>query len=143
MAKFGRKSEEKLAALHPKMVRVLRLAIRLYDFAILETHRTKETHEKYIAAGKTKVPYEKTKHRHSPSMAVDLAPYPIVWPESVGGLKPKIKAAARFYFVAGAILMAGMALGVKLRWGGDWDGDTDFNDQTFDDLVHFELKEGL
>jgi peptidoglycan L-alanyl-D-glutamate endopeptidase CwlK len=26
-----------------------------------------------------------------------------------------------------------------IRWGGDWDGDQDFRDQTFDDLAHFEL----
>jgi hypothetical protein len=26
-----------------------------------------------------------------------------------------------------------------LRFGMDWDGDLDFSDQTFDDLVHFEL----
>ena len=37
------------------------------------------------------------------------------------------------------------AMSIPLRWGGDWDGDTLLSgrdpDQTFDDLVHFELKE--
>ena len=27
----------------------------------------------------------------------------------------------------------------RIRWGGDWDGDTDVKDQKFMDLPHFEL----
>jgi len=34
------------------------------------------------------------------------------------------------------------SLGYPLRWGGDWDGDTETNDNRFDDLVHFELADG-
>jgi hypothetical protein len=30
---------------------------------------------------------------------------------------------------------------VKLRWGGDWDQDTQVKDNNFDDLWHFELVE--
>ena len=30
-------------------------------------------------------------------------------------------------------------MNIKLRWGGDWNDNKDFSDQTFDDLVHFEL----
>jgi peptidoglycan L-alanyl-D-glutamate endopeptidase CwlK len=30
--------------------------------------------------------------------------------------------------------------GVNVRWGGDWDGDRDIDDQTFDDLPHFEFR---
>jgi len=29
---------------------------------------------------------------------------------------------------------------MKIRWGGDWDMDTQTKDNKFDDLVHFELK---
>jgi len=31
-------------------------------------------------------------------------------------------------------------MGMKIRWGGDWDMDTQTKDNKFDDLVHFELK---
>ena len=31
-------------------------------------------------------------------------------------------------------------LGLKVRWGGDWDGDFEFKDQNFHDLPHFELE---
>jgi len=33
-------------------------------------------------------------------------------------------------------------MGVTLRWGGDWDRDTEVQDNSFDDLVHFEIVEG-
>jgi hypothetical protein len=32
-------------------------------------------------------------------------------------------------------------MGIKIRWGGDWDMDTETKDNNFDDLVHFEIKE--
>ena len=32
-----------------------------------------------------------------------------------------------------------LGMGIKLRWGGDWDGDWQTRDNTFDDLPHFEL----
>jgi peptidoglycan L-alanyl-D-glutamate endopeptidase CwlK len=31
-------------------------------------------------------------------------------------------------------------MGLKIRWGGDWDMDTQTKDNKFDDLVHFELR---
>jgi peptidoglycan L-alanyl-D-glutamate endopeptidase CwlK len=45
----------------------------------------------------------------------------------------------RFYYLAGIVKAVALARKVKIRWGGDWDGDHDFKDQTFNDLVHFEL----
>ena len=32
-------------------------------------------------------------------------------------------------------------LGLSFRWGGDWDRDTEVNDNAFDDLVHYEIIE--
>ena len=29
--------------------------------------------------------------------------------------------------------------GIEIRTGMDWDGDGDYRDQTFDDLVHVEV----
>lgn len=71
-----------------------------------------------------------SKHLALPSRAVDVAPYPINWGDK-----------KRFYHFAGYVQGLAAQLGISLRWGGDWDGDNDLNDQTFFDLVHFELKE--
>ncbi len=47
----------------------------------------------------------------------------------------------RFYYFAGFVMGTAAAMGVRLRWGGDWDGDTELDDQKFRDLVHFEERE--
>jgi hypothetical protein len=31
------------------------------------------------------------------------------------------------------------SMGIKIRWGGDWNGDWKVKDNHFDDLPHFEL----
>ena len=33
------------------------------------------------------------------------------------------------------------SMGIDIRWGGDWDRDTEVRDNKFDDLVHFEIVE--
>ena len=63
-----------------------------------------------------------------PSLAIDAAPSPIDWNDR-----------ERFFYFAGVVKGVAEEMGIKIRWGGDWDGDNDFDDQTFDDLVHFEL----
>lgn len=44
-----------------------------------------------------------------------------------------------YYMVAGVILGTAKALHIDLTWGGNWDGDTDLNDQSLMDLGHFQL----
>jgi len=34
----------------------------------------------------------------------------------------------------------GKQLNVNIRWGGDWDSDGEVADNSFDDLVHVEIK---
>ena len=44
--------------------------------------------------------------------------------------------------MAGRVMQEADRLGVTLRYGGDWDMDeTVVSDQTFQDLVHFEIYE--
>ena len=47
-----------------------------------------------------------------------------------------------WHMLAGVILATAEELIVPIRWGGDWDSDTFYGDQTFDDLGHFEIKDG-
>jgi len=61
-------------------------------------------------------------------------PYPVDWEDT-----------KRFYHFGGYVLGVASELFKRgeithrLRWGGDWDGDTDVSDQQFNDLPHFEL----
>jgi len=103
-----------------------------YRCAILEGHRGEEKQNKYFDTGKSKVQWPNGKHNKIPSQAVDVAPLPICWDNDLKNL-------ARFYHFAGFVMARAMDLGIKIRGGHDWDGDRNFKDQTFDDLVHFEL----
>ena len=84
----------------------------------------------YYDQGKSKLKFPSGKHNSLPSTAVDIAPYPIVWSDH-----------DKFRALANRVIGIGLALGIKLRWGGDWDGDLSFKDQTFHDLPHLEIEE--
>lgn len=140
MAKFGKVSSERLNTCHVDLVLICTEVIKYIDFSVLEGTRTLEQQQKYFNEGKSKLDgvNQKSKHQSSPSFAIDIAPYPI-------DFKDKAKSKARFYLLAGYMFMCAETLfkdgliSHRLRWGGDWDSDKDFNDQSFDDLPHFEL----
>lgn len=128
MPSFGRRSRERLDQCHPDLQRVMERAIKLYDFTILTGHRHQVEQDAAYAAGTSGLRWPHSKHNRSPSLAVDIAPWPINWDDL-----------NRFYFLAGAVMSAAQAEGVRLRWGGDWDMDYDFGDEKFRDLPHFEI----
>jgi len=47
----------------------------------------------------------------------------------------------RFSVLAGLMYAAAAVVGVKIRWGGDWDSDGNNADSNFNDLPHYELLE--
>ena len=140
MYSFGKVSKERLDTTHRDLQLVCNEVIKHIDFSILEGTRTLEQQQQYFKEGKSKLDgiAQKSKHQSLPSLAVDVAPYPI-------DFKNEDKAKARFYLLAGYFFMASEKLfeegkiNHKLRWGGDWDSDKEFKDQSFDDLPHFEL----
>ena len=133
MYQFSKKSKINLTQAHEKLQLIAFEAIAIVDFTIIETHRSHERQTQLFEQGDSKVEY--SKHNYLPSHAVDIAPYPIPkdWGES------DKKELARFYYLAGIWKAVAHQNNIKLRWGGDWSGDGDFTDQTFDDLLHFEL----
>lgn len=130
MPTFGNKSKENLLTCHEKLQLVCWEAIAIMDFTVLEGHRDQEKQALMFNEGKSKTKWPRSKHNRLPSHAVDIAPYPIDWGDR-----------ERFYMLAGIMFGIAFKHGIKLRWGGDWDGDMDFKDQSFNDLPHFELIE--
>ena len=102
--------------------------IRTYDCTIICGYRSEEEQNEAFRTGHSKLRFPESKHNLSPSAAVDVAPHPIDWNDR-----------DRFHHFAGFVQATAEALGYRLRWGGDWDSDRDMKDNTFDDLVHFEL----
>lgn len=129
---FGRHSLQALETCNERLQRLALKALRRshMDFAIIEGHRPIERQQRLFAQGATKIDgiTRLSKHNHSPSLAFDFAPWPIDWQDT-----------SRFYLVAGGILATANDMGIKIRWGGDWDMDGNFHDQTFHDLPHIEL----
>jgi peptidoglycan L-alanyl-D-glutamate endopeptidase CwlK len=128
MYKFSRISESRLSTCDERLQLILRKAIQIYDFSVLEGYRDEATQNKYFAEGKSKLKYPNGKHNSNPSKAVDIAPFPIDWADR-----------ERFFLLAGLIIAIGAENGIKIRWGGAWSGLAALKSNKFDDLVHFEI----
>lgn len=128
---FSESSTRNLQECHPLLQRLFHEVIKVIDCKVIEGHRKKADQDSYYYAKKSKVKWPNGKHNKLPSEAVDVAPCPIDWND----LKT-------FYHFAGIVRGIASMMGIKIRWGGDWDGDNDLNDQSFVDLVHFELIGG-
>lgn len=130
MPHFSKQSLRKLSTCDTRLQRVFHEVIKQFDCRILEGHRSKERQNKLVKEGKSKVHWPTSRHNTKPSMAVDVTPYPVDW-----------KDRERHALLAGRVLATADSMGVELRWGGDWDRDTQVKDNRFDDLVHFEIVE--
>jgi peptidoglycan L-alanyl-D-glutamate endopeptidase CwlK len=117
---LGKKSLEKLAGVHPDLIRVVKRAIELtpIDFTVLEGLRTVERQKQLLAAGASTT----MKSRHITGHAVDL-----------GAL---VEGQVRWDWplydkIAEAMKVASKNVGVPIEWGGDW--------KSFKDGPHFQL----
>ncbi len=130
MPYFGTRSKQRLATCDERLQKVFNEVIKYVDCSVLEGHRGQERQDKLYEEGKTKLKFPNGKHNKSPSIAVDVAPYPIDWTDR-----------DRFHYFSGFVLGIASQMGLNIRWGGDWDQDTKTKDNRFDDLVHFEIRE--
>lgn len=128
MASYSKTSQQRLATCHPDLRDIFHAVIEHYDCTIITGHRTQEKQDEAFHEGRSKVQWPNSKHNSMPSTGIDAAPYPIDWNDT-----------RRFDHFAGYVQATATRLGYRVRWGGDWDSDRDFKDQTFNDLVHFEL----
>jgi len=109
--------------------RLFERVVLQYDCSVLTGHRGEEAQHEAFLSGKSKLDWPDGNHNSYPSRAIDVAPWPIDWENR-----------KRFYHFAGYVLGVAEILAIPIRWGGDWDSDYDLDDQTFNDLVHFELQ---
>ncbi len=146
MPRFSRTSQARLDTAHPALQTIFEVVVLRFDCSILEGHRDRERQDLMVARGLSKLPWPRSKHNASPSLAVDAIHYPHDWQAlnrySRGGNDRLARAEwERFCTFAGYVIGTAHSLGHELRWGGDWDRDWDRSDQRFDDLPHFELVE--
>tara|TARA_R100000458_G_C8238785_1_gene218398 strand:- start:512 stop:904 length:393 start_codon:yes stop_codon:yes gene_type:complete len=129
MPKFGSTSKRRLSTCEKDLQLLFKEVVRGFDCTIVCGHRGEEAQNEAYKRGNSKVKYPHGRHNANPSRAVDVAPYPIDWTDR-----------DRFHYFAGYVKGIASQMGIDVIWGGDWDNDTDLKDNSFDDLVHFELK---
>lgn len=120
MYKFGTKSKERLATVHPDLQKLFNAAISTspYDFSITEGVRSLERQKELLEAGKSTT----MNSRHLKGNAVDIAVF----------VEGKLTWDFKYYKeVSDHIKALSKVMQIPIVWGGDW--------KSFIDGVHYEL----
>lgn len=152
MASFSKASRANMEGLHPFLITLLHYAIGEMDFSVRSGVRTEAEQAALYAQGRTtpgrvvtnadgtdKRSAHQIDERTGYGHAVDLYPYPWNGEESKKQLW-RFVALAHYLKGLWQVICSEADLRAELVWGGDWDSDFDFEDQSFDDLPHFELR---
>lgn len=133
MPHFSDKSLARLNTCDLRLQNIMREAIEVSDFSILCGHRDKATQDQVFKDGMSQLRWPDSRHNKTPALAVDVAPYPIQWPDAENDSKYEhASRMGRFYFLAGLIMGIAHKHDIGITWGGAW--------RRFKDYGHFELK---
>lgn len=131
MPVFSKTSRERLETCDPRLIQVMERAIQRIDFSVSCGHRGRAEQDAAVRNGYSKTPWPKSSHNSTPSRAVDILPSPFkneYWKQrQVWANQARI------------VLDCATDLGVKIRWGGDWNQDGEWLSERFFDGPHFEL----
>lgn len=143
MNKWGKKSLAVRATLDPRLVRVVDAVLKITDCSLVEGYRDKAAQDEAYRKGMSKLRWPESAHNLMPSQAVDIWPHPFPgWPDD-GRVSEETRRRRweHWALFAGVVLGVAGTLDVKIRWGGDWNGNFDPKDENWRDLPHFELAE--
>lgn len=140
MSRITGRSLKRLETCDPRLQRVIHTASEIMDMSVLCGVRNRVDQDKAFEEGKSKLRWPESKHNLRPgkfhSTAVDVIPYFLEGKEHYDW-----RDLLAFARLAGVIMAVAHTMGIKLRWGGDWDMDGRSRDERFHDLPHFELVE--
>lgn len=139
MPKFSKRSRAKLETCHEDLQTLFNAVVVGFDCTPIYGHRTVEEQQALFAIGRTTELHRnpvtkcdgiinKSMHNHFPSLAIDILPYPVDWNDT-----------DRIRYFAGYVMGIADSIGINVRWGGDWDNDTELRDNLFNDLAHYEI----
>ncbi len=123
-------SQARLATCHLDLQRLFNEVIKTYDCSVICGHRGEADQEAAVEAGTSKTHWPHGKHNKTPSEAVDAMPCPIDWQDK-----------ERNYHFAGFVKGVAQGMGIKIRWGGDFNGDGNLHNDKLVDSPHFEIVE--
>ena len=135
MPKFSQESFSKLSTCHHDLQALFFEVIKTFDCTVVCGYRNQADQEAAFNEGNSKIHYPNSKHNFSPSIAVDVVPYPVNYNNHklslwfggyVLGIAQKLKDEGKMTHA--------------VRWGGAWDGLGKLdNDMQLNDDDHFEL----
>lgn len=133
MYKFSKTSLKHLNECDDRLILIANKAIERIDFSIIDGARTEEEAKKNQVKGTSWT--NRSKHCRKPkSYAFDFIPYPFKNWNDLEGFKK----------VADVLKEEAKKLGIKVRWGGDWNMNGKYEDEIERgsyDGGHFELME--
>jgi peptidoglycan L-alanyl-D-glutamate endopeptidase CwlK len=138
MYKFSNLSKTRLDLAHRDLQTLFHEVLKYRDCMVLESYRGEEAQNKARAAVNSTLSYPNSKHNKRPSLAIDVAPYPL----------PNMndpKRSVDFVYFAGFVMGLAQKLyesglmQYKVRCGADFNMNNAVSDSTLFDLVHFEL----
>jgi peptidoglycan L-alanyl-D-glutamate endopeptidase CwlK len=119
--KFSSHSKRELNTCDDRLKAIMNRAIIEVDFSIICGFRNQKDQNYAEAMGYSKLKWPNSKHNSLPSLAVDVAPFPINWNDSV-----------RFCELSAIIKRVAEELMIPIVWGGDW--------VRFPDLPHWQVE---
>ena len=127
MPMFSEFSIANLKTCDERLQRVFNDVIKLVDCRVLEGTRSEQRQNFLFDTGMSKLRWPDGKHNRVPSLAADVAPYPIDWNNL-----------PRFAMLAGLVIGIGWGMGIPIRAGIDWDGNF-YPLENWIDAEHFEI----
>lgn len=152
MSTYNKNSLGKLMIAEPDLITIFQEVVKIFDNSVIYGYRSPAfqfdlykkgrsfVNSKWIITDKKLVvtykdgTIQKSNHNFDPARAVDVMPYPI-----------NFKDIKRIHYFAGFVMC--MAIKLKeegrishdIRWGGDFNRNTEVKDETFMDLAHYEI----
>ena len=125
--KFSKLSLERLASCHYKLQALMHgvMGQQIMDFSILCGHRGKEAQNEAVRKKRSLLCWPHGRHNSTPSLAVDIAAYPIRDFDSIN--------TSETINLAHIVKRTAKLKSIPVFWGGDW--------THFRDIYHFQLPE--
>lgn len=127
MPSFSTRSKRNLEQCDLRLQELFNEVIKHYDCVVICGFRNEADQNEAFDNGRSKLQWPDSKHNKMPSKAVDVAFFPIEWNNT-----------KKMIHFGGFVQGVAAKMGIKIRWGGDFNQNGKFDDRFFD-AVHFEL----